>query len=468
MEKLFLAGEFTSTSQHHIVSDPYSGKTIATICMAGEWEINTAIEKAMAVRETMKSMSSLEKSQILLKITDAFVKRREELAKLIVNESAKPIRYALAEIDRAAETFRIAAEECKRIPGEWISMDQTPAGKNKQGIIKYYPAGIIAAITPFNFPFNLVAHKIAPAIAAGCPVILKPASSTPLCALELAKIIEQSGLPKGAFSVLPCDRTTGNRLVSDERIQVLSFTGSPDVGWKMKAECGKKKTVLELGGNAGVFIAADADLDHAIERCLVGGFAYSGQICIHAQRIFVEDQLFEEFIEKFIPRVEMLKTGDPMQKETELSSMIDEKNALRVEKWMNEAIESGAKLLCGGNRKGNFFEASVLTGTNKSMKVNSEELFGPIVIVEKVNSKNEGIRMLNDTRFGLQAGIFSNDFKFIQKAFDELEVGGLIVNDVPTLRFDHMPYGGVKDSGQGREGVRYAMMDFLEAKVMVY
>lgn len=467
MEKLYLAGEFVSTSQQITVSDPYSEKVLAAVCMASEWEINTAIDKAEKARKVMQDLPLYERAAILRKVAEVMLKRREELAKLLVQESAKPLRYALGEIDRAAETFLIASEECRRIPGENIRLDWTPAGKSRQGIINYFPAGIVAGITPFNFPFNLVAHKVAPAIAAGCPILLKPASATPLCALELAKIIDATPLPKGAFSVLPCDRERGNQLVTDSRIQVLSFTGSPDVGWKMKADAGKKKVVLELGGNAGVYIAADADIDHAVERCLVGAFAYSGQICIHAQRIFVDANVFEEFIGKFIPRVEMLRTGDPQQKETEISSMIDEANAVRVEKWINQAIAQGAKLLCGGNRTGTFVEATVLTGTNNGMNVYAEEVFGPVVVIEKVHTAEEGIRLLNDTRFGLQAGLFTNDHHLIQKTFHQLEVGGVIVNDVPTLRFDHMPYGGVKDSGLGREGVKYAMMDYLESRILV-
>ncbi|HRE75242.1 MAG TPA: aldehyde dehydrogenase family protein [Flavobacteriales bacterium] len=467
MEKIYLAGEFIATSQQIVVTDPYSGKSVASVCLASPSDVDTAIAKANAVRTQMQDLPVFERAGILRKIAETFTKRREELAKLLISESAKPWRYAIAEVDRAAETFLIASEECKRFPGEVMSLDWTPSGKNKKGIVDYFPIGVIAGITPFNFPFNLVAHKVAPAIAAGCPIILKPASSTPLCALELARIIHDTTLPKGAFSVLPCDRNTGNALVTSNDIQVLSFTGSPSVGWKMKDTAGKKKTVLELGGNAGVFIAADANIDHAVERCLVGAFAYSGQICIHTQRIFVEDKVFEEFVEKFMPRVEMLKTGDPSQKDTELSSMIDEENAIRVDHWVKEAIAAGAKMLCGGNRNGNFYEATILTGTTASMKVHAEEIFGPVVCVEKVNNKEDGIRQLNNTRFGLQAGLFTNDHAFIQKAFKKLEVGGVLVNEVPTVRFDHMPYGGVKDSGQGREGVKYAMLDFLEPKILV-
>jgi glyceraldehyde-3-phosphate dehydrogenase (NADP+) len=467
IKPLYLSGEFLRTEYTREIRSPWNNELIATISMAGPGDIEKAIIAARSALKQTRDLGIFERVAVLRHVADRLKQKREEFAKLLAQESAKPLKYALSEVDRASDTFLIAAEECKRLTGEFMRLDWTPAGKGKTGIVHYFPAGVVAGITPFNFPFNLVAHKVAPAIATGCPIILKPASSTPLSALALAEIIHETKLPKGAFSVLPCDRKTGDMLVTDNRIAVLSFTGSPEIGWDMKARAGRKKVVLELGGNAGVYIADDADVDHAVERCLVGAFAYSGQICIHAQRIFVDYKIFEEFIGKFITRAEMLKTGDPLQKETEPSTMIDEGNALRVESWMNEAIQKGAKLLCGGNRKGGFFEATILTGTDATMKVFAEEVFGPIVVVEKVNSRDEGIRQLNNTRFGLQAGIFTNDFQFIQKAFREIEVGGVIVNDVPTFRVDHMPYGGVKDSGLGREGVKYAMMDFIEPRILV-
>jgi acyl-CoA reductase-like NAD-dependent aldehyde dehydrogenase len=322
-------------------------------------------------------------------------------------------------------------------------------------------------ITPFNFPMNLVAHKVAPAIAAGCPIILKPASSTPLSSLELARIIDRTSLPKGAFSVLPCDRRMADRVITDPRIAVLSFTGSPEVGWSMKERAGKKKVVLELGGNAGVLIAGDADLDHAVSRCVMGGFAYSGQVCIHVQRIFVVKDLFAAFCERFVSMVRALNFGDPVNETTEISCMIDENNALRVEQWVNRAIAKGAKLLYGGSREGTYYPPTVLTGTDTTMEVNGEEVFGPVVVVEQVDSVADGIRHLNDSRFGLQAGLFTFDMRSIRQAFEEVEVGGLIINDVPTFRVDHMPYGGIKDSGFGREGVKYAIRDYMEAKILV-
>ena len=348
-----------------------------------------------------------------------------------------------------------------------MSLDWTPGGKDKEGLVKYFPVGLVAGISPFNFPMNLAAHKIAPAIAAGCPIIVKPASATPLSTLELAKIIDETSLPKGALSVIPMDRTTGMKLVTDERFKLLTFTGSPEVGWRMKKDAGKKKVVLELGGNAGVIVCGSADIDFAVKRCIFGGFAYSGQICIHAQRIFVERRIFDEFLEKFAVSAQSLRFGDPLKPETQISVMIDEPNAKRVEDWVREATSGGAKTVCGGKREGAFCEPTVLTNTKKSMKVNCLEVFGPVVTIEPYTTIEEAVHMVNDTNFGLQAGIFTHNMNEINYAFMNLEVGGVIVNDVPTFRVDHMPYGGIKDSGLGREGLKYAIMDMMEPKILV-
>ncbi len=402
-----------------------------------------------------------------MQISKAIIADRKRLAEILSAESAKPIRYALAEIDRTAQTFLIAAEESKRLPKEYISLDWTASGQGREGLVKYFPSGIVAGISPFNFPMNLAVHKIAPAIAAGCPIILKPATATPLSTLELAKIIDQSELPKGAVSIIPMNRETGNLLVTDDRIAVLSFTGSPEVGWAMKAQAGRKKTVMELGGNAGVIVTPSADLNTAIAKCVSGGFAYSGQICIHAQRIYVHENIFSAFTNEFCKRASALKSGDPADHETEISNMIDESNAKRIEVWIEEAVKSGAKILCGGKRSGSYFEPTVLTGTNVKMKVNCEEVFGPVVVIEKYSTIEEAVSFINNSKFGLQAGVFTNEISESDYAFNEIECGGVILNDVPTLRFDHMPYGGVKDSGSGREGVKYAILDYMEPRIFV-
>lgn len=465
--KIYLGGEFVSTTQKLMVANPYSGEVIAQTYLAGEKEIDAAIKKAESVAEILKRLPAYKKQNILLQIADHLKQKRIYLAEVLSSESAKPLPYALAEIDRSAQTFTIAAEECKRLPKEYMSLDWTPAGENKEGLVKYFPIGIVAGIAPFNFPMNLAVHKIAPAIAAGCPIILKPASSTPLSTLELSKIIDATDLPKGAVSILPANRETGNLLVTDERIQMLSFTGSPDVGWKMKQQAGKKKVVLELGGNAGVIVSDSADIELAVKKGVYGAFAYSGQICIHSQRFFVQEEIFDEFITRFVELTKTLREGNPIEEATSISVMIDLQNAERVEKWISEATQAGAKILLGGKRKGTFVEPTIFTNTNTGMRVNAEEVFGPVVCIEKIKNVEEGIVRINDSRYGLQCGIFTNNIDELNECFERLHVGGVILNDVPTFRVDHMPYGGIKDSGLGREGVKYAIQDMLEPKILV-
>jgi len=464
---IYVGGSFQKTSEILQVANPYTGRAFAETYLAGENELEAAIDRAQSVENTMKSLSSFRRYEILFHVSKELILKKDYLAGVLAQEAGKPMVYAAAEIDRSAQTFLIAAEESKRLPKEYISLDWSSAGVNREGMVKYFPLGLVAGISPFNFPMNLAAHKIAPAIAAGCPIILKPASATPLSTLELARIVDETPLPKGALSIIPMNRTTGEKLVTDERFKLLTFTGSPKVGWQMKREAGKKKVVLELGGNAGVIVTRSADIDFAVKRCLIGGFAYSGQVCIHAQRIFVEKPVFDDFTEKFVEGAKTLKSGDPLHPETQISVMIDEPNARRVESWVTEAVQRGAAILCGGNRKGPFFEPTVLTNTEASMKVNCLEIFGPVVTVEPYTDFEEAIRLVNDTPFGLQAGVFTNRMNDINMAFDRLEVGGVIINDVPTFRVDHMPYGGIKDSGLGREGVKYAICDMMEPKILV-
>ncbi len=455
------------TSVPHKVIYPYTQHAFAETYLATENELENAVIMAQEIKEDMKNMPSFMKYEILMSISEMLNGDKDKMAEIICMEAGKPLKYAKAEVERVIQVFIIAAEESKRLPKEYISLDWTPAGKGKEGFIKYFPVGIVAGISPFNFPINLAVHKIAPAIAAGCPIILKPASSTPLATLELAKIIDKTNLPKGAVSILPMDRKTGNRLVTDERFRLLSFTGSPEVGWQMKKDAGKKKVVLELGGNAGVIVTGSADIELALQRCLAGGYAYSGQVCIHVQRIYIDKSIYKEFEQEYVKAVLTLKYGDPLKNDTEISVMIDEANAERVEDWVNDALKAGAKLLCGGKRNGAYYEPTVLTNTKSGMKVNSQEIFGPVVTIEPYNNFEEAINRLNEGRYGLQAGVFTNEQKEINYAFGHLEVGGVIINDVPTFRVDHMPYGGMKDSGMGREGVKYAIMDMMEAKILV-
>lgn len=465
--KIYAGGEFITTGQALNVFNPFNGSIYAQTFLADATILEKSIKAAENALPIMKTLPSFEKYSVLMEIAAEMKNNETHLAEVLAMEACKPIKYALGEIARAIQTLIVAAEEAKRLQGEYLSIDWTPAGKGKEAWVKYFPIGIVAGIAPFNFPINLAIHKIAPAIAAGCPIILKPASSTPLSTLEFARIVDKTSLPKGALSILPMDRQSGNLLVTDERFKLLSFTGSPEVGWKMKADAGKKKVVLELGGNAGVIVTKTADIDLAVAKCVVGGFAYSGQVCIHAQRIYVQADIFEEFTQKFTAAVKLLKQGSPMDAQTDISAMIDESNAIRVEAWVNEAIGEGAKLICGGSRKDAFYPPTVLTATRKDMKVCAMEVFGPVVTLEVYQHFQEAVAAVNDSRYGLQAGVFTNSIDEMNQAFGQLEVGGVIINDVPTFRVDHAPYGGVKDSGLGREGVKYAIMDMMEAKILI-
>lgn len=465
--KILCSGKFISSKEILEVRNKFTGKVYAKTYLADQKILEKAVADAMGAKEACKNLSSLEKYTALRYISDELEKNKAYLGEILCIESGKPLKYAIGEIERSAQTFLIAAEESKRLPKEYMSLDWTANGKNKEGIINYFPVGIVAGIAPFNFPMNLAVHKIAPAIAAGCPIILKPASNTPLSTLELAKIIDKTKLPKGAVSILPMNRKTGNLLVTDERINLLSFTGSQAIGWDLKKQSGKKKVVLELGGNAGVIISDDSDLSSVIKKSLVGAFAYSGQICIHAQRFFVNENIFENFKTQMIAGTQKLKKGDPLKAATDVSVMIDEENALRVEDWINEAVQKGAKILCGGKRKGNFVEPTILTGTNSTMKVSAVEIFGPVICIEKYSTIEDAVKKINDTKFGLQCGVFTNKITELDYCFKNLDVGGVIHNEMPTLRFDQMPYGGVKESGLGREGVKYAIQDMLEARILV-
>lgn len=465
--KIYLAGKWVANKNQIQVLNPYTNSIVAKTYLASKEDLDRAILLGLESLVQLKKLPTYKKSNVLIDIAQKIKERKQRLAQLICSESGKPMKYALSEVDRAVQTFIVASEETKRLPKEYISLDWTVAGENKEGLVKYFPIGLVAGISPFNFPLNLVAHKVAPAIAAGCPIIIKPASTTPLTCLALAEIIHETDLPKQAFSVLPMDRQIGNQLITDKRISLLSFTGSPKVGWKMKFDAGNKKVVLELGGNAGVYVSETANLSNTVERCVMGGFSYSGQVCIHTQRIYVINSLFDEFVDMFINKTKLLNIGDPNNINTDFSVMINEENNNRVLKWIEESVKCGAKILYGGKLINGIIQPTIITNTNTSMKVNCEEVFGPVVIIEKVEDCNTAIQQLNNTSYGLQAGIFTDSMQDVNLAFDQLDVGGVIVNDVPTFRVDHMPYGGVKNSGFGREGVKYAIMDMLEPKILV-
>lgn len=465
--KIYCAGNFITTSNQLFVTNPFDGSTVAGTFLAGDAELERSINAAAEVADELAEIPSYKRYAILKQISEELLARRSEFAGLITLESGKPLRFALAEVDRSIQTFHVAAEESRRLPSEHMRIDWTAAGEGKEGIVKYFPVGIVAGISPFNFPLNLAVHKLAPAIAAGCPIILKPSSLTPLTTLLLAQILDNTELPKGSVSILPMDRQTGNKLVTDERISLLSFTGSPEVGWKMKRDAGKKKVVLELGGNAGVIVSHGAELEAAVAKCVAGGFAYAGQVCIHTQRIYVMAGLFDAFTTRFLEKVRLLRAGNPLDPETDFAEMIDIANAARIENWISEAVKGGAKILAGGKRDRSFMQPTVLTGTKEDMQVCSGEVFGPVVVIEPVNTFAEAVNRVNSGRFGLQAGVFTDSITEMNTAFNKLHVGGVIINDVPTFRVDHMPYGGVKDSGSGREGVKYTILDMMEPRLLV-
>lgn len=465
---LYLAGQFIETTQKIKVVNPYNQTLIAEVSTADELLLHQAISSAVEAKKSFAALTSLEISQSLLHISKEIEKRKETFVSTIVAESGKPYKYASGEVLRAVETFRIAAFEATRLPHELITLDDAATGKGLMGRVQYQSAGIVAGISPFNFPLNLVAHKVAPAIATKSPIILKPSSKTPMTALLLAEVIDGSGLPKGALSVLPCSRTVGDILVQNDRVQVLSFTGSPEIGWDMKNRAGKKKVVLELGGNAAAVVLSDADLNNAVNQLVVGAFAYSGQVCIHTQRIYVHETIFEKFLEKFIAQTRTLNIGSPENTETDFSCMIDEANALRIEQWLSEAKNAGAEIRFGGTRKSNFFDPTIVSNTQKGMRIHDEEVFGPVVCINPFSELDDAISQVNDSRFGLQAAVFTDHQPSIEQCFADLEVGGVILNRATTFRTDQMPYGGVKDSGFGREGVKYAMRDYLEGKVLVF
>lgn len=463
----FVGGEFIRTSKTYEVLCPWDGSPIARVHLAGDKELELAIQRAQQAEVQMAEQAAYERYEILMGIAQGIKDKRDEFARILALEACKPLKLAYGEVDRAIQTFVVAAEEAKRPPAELIRLDWTPAGKGKEGIVKYFPVGIVAGISPFNFPLNLSVHKIAPAIAAGCPIVLKPARSTPLSAIMLAQVVNSTSLPKGGLSILPADRVTGNKLVTDDRFALLSFTGSPQVGWKMKEQAGRKRVVLELGGNAGVIVTQTANLELAVTKCLSGAFAYAGQVCIHTQRIFVHQSVFQHFIDQFIKRASELKAGHPLSPDTDISAMIDEENSRRVEEWVAEAVSEGAKLLLGGKREGAYFQPTVLTNTKPLMKVCAKEVFGPVVTVEPYQEFSKAIELVNESDYGLQAGVFTNQIDEMNLAHSRLKVGGVIINDVSTFRVDHMPYGGVKGSGFGREGVKYAMFEMLEPRLLV-
>ena len=449
------------------VINPFTGQLLAEVSNASSADAEAAIQSTVDAAVVMGALPSHARYHVLQKIAGGLYDRREEFARLMTAEAGKPIADAKREVSRAVQTFTVAAEEAKRIPGEVIPLDWTPGTDSHLGILRRVPIGPVLGITPFNFPLNLVAHKVAPALAAGNSILIKPAPQTPLTALLLGEVAVEAGLTPGALNILPCDNKLAEQLVVDPRFKLLSFTGSAAVGWMLKAKCGKKKVVLELGGNAGVIVEPDADLELAAQRCAVGGFGYAGQTCISVQRIFVHHSIADLFTTKLLLQVARLKAGDPSDDSTVVGPLIDPAATHRVEAWVGEAVSQGARVLLGGKRMGSVMEATVLSHVTPTMKVSCQELFGPVVTVTPYRHFSEAIMALNQSDYGLQAGVFTQDVNKSFHAFRHLEVGAVLINEIPTFRADHMPYGGVKDSGLGREGVQVAIEEMTEPRMLV-
>ncbi len=467
---LYLANVAQTPNLDLVVTDKFTGEVATRVAQADAATIDAGIAAAVEAAEPMARMAAYERQAVLAHCVTRFTERFDELAMALCIEAGKPIRDARGEVGRLIDTFRIAAEESVRITGEVQPLDISPRAKGYQGIWKRVPIGPCSFVSPFNFPLNLAAHKIAPALAVGCPFVMKPASRTPLGAIIIGEVLAETDLPKGAFSILPAHREGADLFTTDERLKLLSFTGSPEVGWDLKARAGKKKVVLELGGNAAVIVDEDitgADLDDAVERIIFGAFYQSGQSCIGVQRIIVHASLYDEFKARLVAKTRALIAGDPKDEKTFIGPMIDVKEATRLDNWIQEASAGGATLLCGGKREGAMLEATLMEGVDRSARLYREEAFGPVAILSKFNEFSDALDEVNDSKFGLQAGVFTRDLYKMFEAWDRLDVGGVVIGDVPSYRVDNMPYGGVKDSGLGREGVRFAMEDMTEIRNLV-
>ncbi len=463
----YLANQALEPNHDLEVTDKFTGEVATRVALADRATIDRAISAAEIASSPMAQLKPYERQSILNHCVTRFTERAEELAQALCIEAGKPIKDSRGEVTRLIDTFRIAAEESTRLHGELQELQISERARGYRGMWKRVPIGPVSFISPFNFPLNLAAHKIAPALAVGCPFILKPASRTPIGALIIGETLAETDLPEGAFSILPCSRNGADLFTTDERLKLLSFTGSPDVGWQLKARAGKKKVVLELGGNAAVIIDHDTDLDDAIERIIFGAFYQSGQSCIGVQRIIIHKSRYQETRDRLISATQKLKKGNPALEDTFIGPMIAESEALRLDNWIQEAISEGATLLTGGTRDGAMLDASLLENVSKMSKLQTEEAFGPVAILSQFSEFDEALAQVNDSKFGLQAGIFTRDIYKIHQAWDTLDVGGVVIGDVPSWRVDHMPYGGVKDSGLGREGIRFAMEDMTEIRNLI-
>jgi acyl-CoA reductase-like NAD-dependent aldehyde dehydrogenase len=465
----YLANKPVAANADLEVIDKYTGAVATRVALADAKAIDAGIAAAVAAQEPLRNMPPYQRQAVLEHCVRRFRERYDELAMALCIEAGKPIRDSKGEATRLIDTFKVAAEEAVRIDGEVLNLEISQRAKGYRGFTKRVAIGPCSFISPFNFPLNLVAHKVAPAIAAGCPFVLKPASRTPIGALIIGEVLAEAELPNGAFSILPAHRDGADLFTTDERFKLLSFTGSPAVGWELKAKAGRKKVVLELGGNAACIVDTDQidRLDFVIERMIFGAYYQSGQSCISVQRILVHADIYDRFRDAFVAAAQKLVAGDPKDEKTFIGPMIDEKEAARVDGWIQEAISAGAKLLCGGKRDKAMLQATVLENVDPRQKVSCLEAFGPVALLQKYRDFDDAIRTVNASDYGLQAGVFTNDMRKALRAWDEIEVGGVIINDVPSFRVDNMPYGGVKASGLGREGIRYAIEDMTEIRLMV-
>src|ERR1043166_8164044 len=464
--KLFVAGEWIETGAGMEVRSPSAGEVAGGGAKGGADETKRALDAAeQALREPLPAHK---RAEICVRVVSALARRHDEVARTISDEAGKPMKAARVEAKRAMSTYTFAAVEARKLAGEMVPMDAAQAGEGKLAFTLRQPIGIVGAISPFNFPLNLVAHKLAPALAAGCAVVLKPASQTPLSALLLAELEEEAGLPPGWLSVVAgASAEIGDVLVEDERVKAITFTGSGGVGWKLKERAPKKKVNLELGNATPVIVAADADVEAAAKALAANSFSFAGQSCISVQRIYVERSVHDEFLQRFLPGVEALSVGDPADEETDVGPVIDEDAKERILEWIEEARSGGAEVLAGGEEQDGLIRPTVIGKASRELKVSCDEVFGPVVTVNAVDSVDEAIELANSTRYGLQAGIFTRSLETALRAARELEFGGVTVNEAPTFRSDQMPYGGVKDSGNTREGPHYAVREFTEEHLVV-
>jgi len=466
MGRMLIGGEWREGVERREIRSPFSGEVVSSLWIAGEREVEDAIASAVEGFEEMRRMPSWRRAEALLNLRDGMAERREEFARSIALEAGKPITDARTEVNRGVNVLTLAAEEAKRIGGEVMPLDLMPQSDGRFGMTMRFPLGPIVGISPYNFPLNLGLHKVGPALACGSAIVWKPSLLTPGAALLFGELVRESGLPPGAVNIVTPPDALAERLVTDPRVRMVSFTGSAHVGWSLRSKAGNKKVALELGGNAAVLVGGDADLDYAVQRCVTGAFSYAGQVCISVQRILIEEPMYDAFLERLLPTVAALRVGDPLLPETQVGPMVSQKEADRVESWIQEAVAGGAKLLAGGERNGLMFVPVVLTHVAPEMKLSCMEAFGPVVTVEPFTKWDAALDSVNRSVFGLQAGIFTRDFPRIFQTFKNLDVGALIVNDVPTYRMDSMPYGGVKESGLGREGIRYAIEEMTEIRLM--